>query len=74
MGTNTASIVRVDRPEEEPMLVSVDRLRRCPGELGDEFWPPDKGGRRQRKTAAPVSVLSALDEEEETGASDNPEA
>ena len=73
MGTNTASIVRVDRPEEEPMLVSVDRLRRCPRELGDEFWPPDKGGQWQRKTAAPVSVLSALDEEEETGASDNPE-
>ena len=51
MGDNTASIVRVDRPEEGPMLVSLGRLRRCPRELNDEFWPPKKSGGRKRTRA-----------------------
>lgn len=40
VGPNTAKIRRVDRPEEEPILVSLDRLRKCPVEVGEEFWPP----------------------------------
>ena len=31
--TNTATIIRVGQPEEEPLLVILERLRRCPGEL-----------------------------------------
>ena len=30
MDNNTATIFRVDRPEQEPLLVAIDRLRRCP--------------------------------------------
>ena len=30
VGPNTARISRVDRPEDDPLLVSVSRLRRCP--------------------------------------------
>ena len=28
--TNTARIRRIDKPNEDPMLVALDRLRRCP--------------------------------------------
>ena len=38
---NNAHIRRVDKPEEELLLVAVDRLRRCPQEISDTFWPPD---------------------------------
>lgn len=30
---STASICRVDKPQEEPILVSLSRLRRCPEEI-----------------------------------------
>ena len=36
---NTAKIRPVDRPEDEHILVSLERLRRCPEEVGDSFWP-----------------------------------
>ena len=42
IGTNTARIRPVDQPESEPLLVALDRLRRCPDEVGDKFWPPFK--------------------------------
>ena len=48
MDANTATIVRVDRPEEEPLLVALERLRRCPAEVGAEFWPPEKKGSRKK--------------------------
>ena len=35
MGTNTTKIRRVDKPQEEPILVSLDCLRRCPEEVPD---------------------------------------
>ena len=37
--TNDAKICPVDKPSEEPIFVALDRLRRCPEEIGDEFWP-----------------------------------
>ena len=45
-----ANTARVDRPEEEAILVSLDRLRRCPLEVPDVCWPPKKSacGRIQR--------------------------
>ena len=39
---NTAKIRCVDKPAEEPILVSQDRLRKCPPKIGEEFWPPDQ--------------------------------
>ena len=37
--SNTAKICRVDKPNEEPILVALERLCRCPEEIGDECWP-----------------------------------
>ena len=56
MGTNTAKICRVDRPEEEPLLVSLDRLRRCPEEIGEGFWPPDARGSMKKKKKLPPDI------------------
>ena len=42
LDTNTSRIRRVDKPHEEPILVALQRLRRCPEEIPNEFWPPDK--------------------------------
>ncbi len=39
MDTNTAHVRRVDRPQDESILVSISRLRRCPDEIPDLFWP-----------------------------------
>ena len=49
LDTNTARIRRVDRPEEDAILVAVDRLRRCPSEVPDVFWPPDKRKKTSKK-------------------------
>ena len=48
VGTNTARICPVDRPQSEPILVSLDRLRHCPEEVTDEFWPPGKTSQKTR--------------------------
>ena len=39
LGTNTAKICRVDRPQDDSILVTLARLRRCPEEIPDMFWP-----------------------------------
>ena len=59
LDTNTARVHRTDRPQDEPILVALDRLRRCPMEIGDDCWPPQKKGKRPKKTmpAAPVIVV-----------------
>ena len=49
LDTNTARIRRVDRPQDEPILVALERLRRCPDEVPDEFWPPTKSTTQQSK-------------------------
>ena len=41
MNNNTAKIRRVDQPDGDLLLVATDRLRRCPTEVTDTFWPPD---------------------------------
>ena len=59
MDTNTARIRRVDNPQEEPILVALDRLRRCPVELSDDYWPPNKTKRVQlgsKKKALPANL------------------
>lgn len=49
LDTNTPTLKRVDRPEED-VRVAIDRLRRCPEEIGSDFWPPRGGKRWQRKS------------------------
>ena len=41
MNANNAQIRRVDQPEQDLLLVATDRLRRCPDEVEDTFWPSD---------------------------------
>ena len=47
VGNNSANIAHIDWPKDEPILVALGRLHRCPTELGDEFWPPDKRRRKR---------------------------
>ena len=46
---NDAKIRPIDKPSEEPIFVALDRLRRCPEEVPDEFWPTRAG----KKTSPP---------------------
>ena len=68
---SNASIRRVDKPQEEPILVALSRLRRCPDEIPDEFWPADatkpKRGRPRKRPPAPMDTTS------EDELSDDPE-
>ena len=57
VGPNTAKICPVDKPGSEPILVSLSRLRRCPEEVKDQFWPPGPG--RALRRIAPASRRSA---------------
>ena len=50
--TNNAHIRRVDKPEDESLLVAIDRLRRCPDEVANTFWPPDQSVKKQKRAAA----------------------
>ena len=45
---NGLSVRPVDRPQDEPILVNVDRTTKCPDELSDESWLGSRGKRRQR--------------------------
>ena len=56
---NNASIRPVDKPQEEPILVALDRLRKCPDELTDKFWP--KQQQRRGRTSAITKVKSPED-------------
>lgn len=49
---SNAQIRRVDRPQDEPILVALGRLRRCPSEVPDTFWPPAKKRRAQLEPGA----------------------
>ena len=40
--SNNAKIRPVDKPQDEPILVALSRLRRCAEEIADEFWPTRK--------------------------------
>ena len=45
---NGLSVRPVDRPQDEPILVNVDRTTKCPDELSDKSWLGSRGKRRQR--------------------------
>ena len=40
--SNNAKIRPVDKPQDEPILVALSRLWRCPEEIADKFWPTRK--------------------------------
>ena len=61
MDSNTATIVRVDQPEGEPLLVALERLRRCPEEIGSEFWPASKCGKRSGRPNQAVRVTTTTE-------------
>ena len=46
----TATLTRVDRPEQGPLLVAIDRLCWCPSEIDNTFWPPDKSSCKKKGT------------------------
>ena len=46
---SNAYIRRVDRSQDDPIFVALQRLRRCPDEIPDEFWPPDKSRKRKAR-------------------------
>ena len=50
LDTNTTHIRQVDEPQGDTILVALSRLRRCPDELGDSFWPPQKGRKKPTTT------------------------
>ena len=58
-GANNAYIRRVDRRQDEPILVALQCLRRCPDEVADEFWPPDS--RTKRVMSKPTHGGNAAD-------------
>ena len=70
--TNTAKIRPVDQPESEPLIVSLGRLRRCPGEVEDTFWPPPNGrpgrrkARKDKKLGQTQASTGAVGEKEDT--------
>ena len=54
--TPTGAKVRpVDRPQDEPIFVHLDRVRHCPEEVPDTFWPTRKS-RKTKRTAAPSRI------------------
>ena len=50
--TNDAKIRPVDRPQTEPILVALDRLRRCPDEVADDFWPRKEIRRQNQQSGS----------------------
>ena len=49
-----ASVRLVDKPQDAPIFVSLDRVRRCPKEIPDgETWSGKRGTKKTRRTQAP---------------------
>ena len=48
LDSNTAKICHVDRPEEDAILVALERLQKCPEEVANDFWPPQKMKRKRK--------------------------
>ena len=40
----------VHRPQEESFRVALNRLRRCPAAVTEEFWPPRRKKKLHRRT------------------------
>ena len=64
--SNNAKIRPVDKPQDEPILVALSRLLRCPEEIVDEFWPTRKSTTSVKTSTqedADVNMLATMIEE-----------
>ena len=50
---NDARLTPVDKPQEEPVFVALDRLRKYPDELEDTFWPTRSQQSRKKLSKLP---------------------
>ena len=48
---NGVMVTPIDRPQDTPFRVAMDRVRRCPKEIPDVFWPEHKKQGKQTKQA-----------------------
>ena len=53
----------VDRPHALAIRVALNRVRRCPKEIGDSFWP--RNGRPRVKAGQEESIDSVLEPTDE---------
>ena len=62
-------VTPIDRPQETPIRVAMDRVRHCPKEIPDIFWPEHKKRGKQAKPAETrqSTVADATPESESTG-------
>ena len=58
--SNGARVRRVDRPQDEPILVALDRLRRYPEKIPDEFLPKDNKSKSKPKKMERSDGLNSL--------------
>ena len=49
---NGVEVQPVDRPKEAPIRVALNRVRRCPHQMGNEFYPRAQGNERCRHREA----------------------
>ena len=52
LNANNAQIRKVNQPDGDLLLVATDRLRRCPDEVEDLFWPPDPPTKENKGAAS----------------------
>ena len=66
---NGVMVTPIDRPQETPIRVAMDRVGRCPKEIPDTFWPEHKRrGNPVKPTETEQSTGSdAAPEPESTG-------
>ena len=57
---NGVIVTPIDRPQETPIRVAMDRIRRCPKEVPNTFWPEHK---KQTKPAEGTNSTSAPEPE-----------
>ena len=62
------TLTPVDRPQEKPIRVAMDHVRRCPKEIADTFWPERKKQKSQAKLVeSEPDVTGSTPEPETTG-------
>ena len=56
---NGVMVTPIDRPQDTPIRVAMDRVRRCPKEIPDVFWPEHKKQGKQTKQAETNQLTGA---------------
>ena len=59
MYENGADVRPVDKPNDKPIRVALDRLRGCADEMSDRFWPP-RGVKDNAKDLTPNTPTNTL--------------